>query len=86
MTNLNQYIDLCLIDEYATKSSTEGYSLDVDSIPENDKENFLHILMQADTSVKDMVTHAMQKLINDRLADMEYEDWSSNKYGSRRVG
>jgi hypothetical protein len=74
MDSLNQYIDLCLIDEYAEKSFTEGYSLDVDSIPEHDRSNFLDELMRHDTTVRDLVLYHMQKLIDERLPECEVKD------------
>jgi hypothetical protein len=78
MNDLNKYIDHCIIDEYATKSLSEGFSLDVDDIPENELSNFLHELMQRDTNVRDYVLHSMQSMINERLRECE----STERYES----
>ena len=74
MKDLNNYIDVCIIDEYATKSFSEGFSLDIDDVPEKEISNFLHELMQRDTNVKDYVLHSMQQLINERLKDRESDE------------
>lgn len=74
MKELNRYIDICLIDEYATKSFTEGYSLDVDDLTEHERDNFLAELMKHDTAVRDLVHYHMQKLIDERLPECEAED------------
>jgi hypothetical protein len=74
MDSLNQYIDLCIIDEYADKSFSEGYSLDVDSLPDNEISNFLDELMKRDTNVRDYVLHCMQQLIDSRLPECEVND------------
>lgn len=69
--DIDKYIDVCLLDEYAMGNVHEGFYLDVDSIPEHDRANFLDMLMQDDTSVRDFVLHAMQKMIDARLEDFE---------------
>jgi hypothetical protein len=74
MDEINSYIDVCLIDEYAEKDFENGYSLDVDSLPENERANFLDRLMQEDTTVRDLVLYHMQKLIDERLPEREAED------------
>ncbi len=71
---LDQYIDLCLVDEYADKDIENGYSLDVDSLPEHERANFLDKLMQEDTSVRDFVLFQMQKLIDERLPECQADD------------
>lgn len=80
MKKINQYIDRCLVDEYATKSFKDGYSLDLDEIPESDLENFLRLLMTNDTTVRDLVRCHMQQLINNRLQDVESEDFDALKW------
>jgi hypothetical protein len=74
INTLNRYIDIQLIDEYADKDSKDGYSLDIDSIPEHTRANFLDELMKHDTSVRDLVNYAMQEMINERLPECELRD------------
>lgn len=74
MKELNRYIDICLIDEYANKNVNRGYSLDIDSLPEHERSNFLDELMKNDTTVKDLVLFHMQKLIDERLSHCESKD------------
>lgn len=71
---LDRYIDLCLIEPYAEKDIERGYSLDIDSIPEHERANFLDAIMQEDTTLRDLVLFHMQKLINDRLPECEVND------------
>lgn len=75
--NLNKYIDVCLIDEYATKSFEDGYTLDIDDLPDHEIENFLDRLMQDDTTVRDLVRYHMQQMIDARLPECEVEDRSN---------
>lgn len=63
MQVVNNYIDKCLIQEYATKNE-----LDVDDLPAHEISNFLNVLMQEDTAVRDFVRYQMQKLIEQRLS------------------
>ncbi len=74
MKELNHYIDICLIDEYADKDFNNGYTLDVDSLPEHERANFLDELMKHDTAVRDLVLYHMQKLLNKRLPECEAKD------------
>jgi hypothetical protein len=76
MKELTSYIDICLIDEYADKDFENGYSLDVDSLSEHERSNFLDLLMKNDTAVRDFVLHNMQKLIDERLPECEANDRS----------
>lgn len=76
MKKLNSYIDRCIIDEYADRDLKAGYSLDVDDIPKHDFDNFLNMLMEEDTSVRDYVRWSMQKLIDARLPEVESQDRS----------
>ena len=71
---LEQYIDLCLIDEYADKSFAHGYSLDLDNLPDHEVENFLDHLMKNDTAVREYVRIKMQEYIDARLPECEAED------------
>jgi len=71
MTNLNTYIDRCIIDEYATKNFYRGYTLDINDLPQHERDNFLDQLMANDTAVRDFVLHQMQKLIDERLGAVE---------------
>lgn len=77
MNKINQYIDICLIDEYATKNA-EGLSLDINDLPSNEISNFLDILMSDDSAVHDLVLDHMQKLINERLPDCEIKNRENN--------
>ena len=72
--DLNQYIDVCIIDEYADKSFSDGYTLDVDDLKDHDRDNFLAELMRHDTTVRDLVLYHMQELINKRLIECEAND------------
>jgi len=74
MKELNRYIDTCIISEYADKDIHNGYTLDVDSLPEHERANFLDELMKHDTAVRDLVLSHMQKLIDDRLPECEAND------------
>jgi hypothetical protein len=74
MNTLNRYIDICLIDEYADKDLRNGYALDIDSLPEHTRSNFLDELMKHDTSVRDLVLYHMQEMINERLPECELHD------------
>lgn len=74
MKEINNYIDRCLIDEYANKSFSKGYSLNIDDVTEHDRATLLDLLMKDDTDVKDYVLHTMQKLIDQRLYEKEIED------------
>jgi len=71
---LDRYIDLCLIEPYAEKDIERGYTLDIDSLPEHERANFLDMLMKDDTTVRDLVLFHMQKLINTRLSEYEVND------------
>lgn len=71
MENINTYIDRCLIEEYGVKNrELNAYELDIDDLPENEKDNFLHRLMQEDTTVRDVIHHHMQRLIEKRLREV----------------
>lgn len=75
MNEINKYIDVCLINEYAFQTE-DGFMLDVDSLPEIEKTNFLDVLMKDDTTVRDFVLFQMQKMINERIEHYEvgYKD------------
>lgn len=74
MKELHRYIDTCLIDEYADKDFHNGYTLDVDSLSEHERSNFLDELMKHDTTVRDLVLYHMQKMIDERLPECEAKD------------
>jgi hypothetical protein len=69
LDEVHTFIDNCLIYDYATKDR-DGFYLDVDQIPEHDFSNFLEILMQHDTNVRDLVRYHMQKMIDERLPEV----------------
>lgn len=74
MKELNVYIDRCLIDEYA-KKDCEGYlALDVCDIPQQDITNFLRRAMEEDTTIRDLVYYHMQKMIDKRLPEVEWQN------------
>ena len=72
--SLDRYIDVCLIEPYAEKNIERGFSLDIDSLPEHERDNFLDMLMKEDTTVRDLVLFHMQQLINKRLPECESND------------
>lgn len=82
---LNHYIDVCLIDEHAHKSFSDGYSLDLDDLNPNDIDNFLFELMKHDTNVRDIVHHHMQTMINERLGECEARDRENAGLTLRRM-
>lgn len=71
MENIFNYIDTCLIQEYGVPNrELNAYELDLDDIPENEKDNFLYHLMQEDTTVRDVVHHHMERLLQKRLSEV----------------
>lgn len=67
---LNSYIDICLIDEYATKDQ-DSFHLHIDEIPQPELANYLDRLMTDDEAFKEMVTDYMQAKIEERLPECE---------------
>ena len=74
MKSLHRYIDVCLIDEYADKDYVDGYLLDLDSIPDHEKEVFLNEIMKSDSALRDLIHFHMQAYINERLPICELKD------------
>lgn len=72
--DINQYIDIMLIDPYATKHLVRGYSLWLDEINDGDIQNFLDYLHEKDEKFRDIVENYMQELINKRLSLRESTD------------
>lgn len=72
--DLDQYIDVCIIQEHAYKNFSDGYSLDIDDLSDHDRDNFLAELMKYDTTVRDLVHFHMQQLIDKRLKECESND------------
>jgi len=86
MREINSFIDICLIKEYSKKSLDNGYSLDIDDVPQNDRSHFLDLLMNHDTDVKDQVLSMMQSWINDRLQICEMKDnFQNNVHVNRTI-
>lgn len=85
MKELYNYVDICLIDEYADKDFENGYSLDIYDLSENERENFLRQLMLHDTTVRDLVAFEMQKLINKRLSLCKENDFIETQYKRRAI-
>ncbi len=83
MNELYNYVDICLIDEYANKDFDKGYSLDIDDLSEDERENFLNQLMKYDTAARDLMRYHMQQLINKRLPIREEDDYNF-KISTRR--
>lgn len=73
MRELNKYIDRCIIDEYAHKDREGSLELDISDIPPNELSNFLSRLMDEDTTVRDFVRDQMQKLIDERIPEVEWQ-------------
>lgn len=71
MDKLNTYIDRCIIQEYATKSLTDGFSLDVESIPANEMSHLIERLINSDSEIKEILLDHVQKLINARIPYVE---------------
>lgn len=71
MNKINQFIDLCLIDEYATKNHKRGFELDIDSIPKNEIISLLELLMNDDNDIRDYVLNSLQNKIDERLVERE---------------
>lgn len=69
--NIKKYIERCIIDEHAYKSSKNGYSLDVYDLPANELSNFLEVLFSNDDHTRDLILERMQDLINERLPFVE---------------
>lgn len=76
---LDTYIDRCLLDDYAVFDE-DGFHLDVDNLPSNEKLNFLLRLLEEDTSLRDRALSLMQKLIDERLPTYEAEHAMWRKY------
>jgi hypothetical protein len=71
MNNLNTYIDRCIIEEYATKSITDGYSLSVDDLPNSELSTLVDRVLDSDTELKEIFLNHIQKLINNRIPYVE---------------
>lgn len=74
MTNLNRYIDNCIINEYAAKKQ-DGYTLDVKKLPQNEIDHFLDELMNKDMYIKELILERMQDLIDQRIPFVETYDY-----------
>lgn len=74
MIELERFIDRCIIDEYATKNLEEGYSLDIDQVPEHDQNIFLTKMLEADTNLRNYALNCMQQMIDDRIKEVELEE------------
>jgi hypothetical protein len=74
--DVDNYVDTCLINEYASKDLHNGYSLDVSSLSKNEIAHFFDRLMDDDSAVRNFVLDHMQKIVDERLCQMEREDRS----------
>lgn len=73
MDQINKFVDLCIIDEYAEKDVFNGYHLDLDDLPETEISNLADLLLEHDTHIRDYVRAYMQELLNDRLRECTLE-------------
>jgi hypothetical protein len=74
MNPLSRYIDLMLVDEYATKDIQAGYSLYLDELPESERTNFLAQLLKSDPILQERIEERMQTLIDERLKHAQSKD------------
>ncbi len=76
MDPINQYIDRCIIDAYATKDLFNGYSLDITSkkISDDERTSLLDFLFDYDPILKEAALDRMQELIDQRLEACELND------------
>jgi hypothetical protein len=84
MIELEKFIDRCIIDEYATKNLEEGYYLDVDQIPAHDQNILLAKMLEADTALRDHALSCMQKMIDERITEVELEERDYLGFASRQ--
>jgi hypothetical protein len=77
--NINKYIDCYLINEYANKSLA-GYTLDVETLPDNELSSFLDLLMSKDAALRESVVSHMQDLIDQRLPLYEADEMRDMGY------
>jgi hypothetical protein len=83
MDIINRYIDHNLINEYADKNSKHGYLLDVMSLTNHEKSNFLDILFKEDSILRHAALERMQELIDERALAVELQD--KYKAGFKRI-
>ena len=71
---LNKYIEVNIIDEYATKNILNGYELNVSDLPANELSNLIDKLVTDDEVTKDFILDRIQDLIDERLPLIEMQD------------
>ncbi len=76
MEKFNRYLDRCILDPYATKSLTDGFSMSADDIPEHEMSTLIEKMLESDCGLRDLIHVHIQELIDARLPDYE----SDNKY------
>ncbi len=69
--SLTKYIDLILIDDHADKDLKHGVSLDVNTLPIYEFNNFLEKLIQHDPIMDEIIRNRMQELIDRRISIVE---------------
>ena len=79
--DIKSYINICVLDEHAYKSFSNGYSLDVADIPKHDLQSFLDFLFDNDPATRELVLDRMQSLIDQQLPVYECKD----RYGKGYV-
>lgn len=71
---IDQYIDHCVIDDYADKDLNCGYNLQACDLPSHEQQNIVSILLEKDEVLKEKVQDYIQLLIDARLNEMESRD------------
>ncbi|MBX4189697.1 hypothetical protein KW791_00145 [Candidatus Parcubacteria bacterium] len=71
---LEKYIDLCLIDQYANKNYCEAYELEVSDLPKDEVISFLDRVLDSDTTLRDLIFIHMQKMVNERMTEVEIHE------------
>lgn len=71
---VERYIDSEIISEHASKSFRYGYSFDIQTLSQNEKENFLDILFNNDPILQELVLDRMQEIVDMRLPRVESQD------------
>lgn len=72
---LRKYIDSNIVREHLTKS-VDGYSLDIQDIPEHDKQSLAELLIKKDPIAQEWIENRMADLIEERLYWAEVDDKS----------
>jgi hypothetical protein len=71
---IERYIDSEIIADHAFKSFRFGYSIDIETLSKNEKENFLDFLFENDPVTKEIILNRMQELVEMRLPRIEAQE------------